>query len=270
MPSLKTMLKNRMDRERVYSQPDFWNEKAREYDGDAISMWANNHLNALYHAEQVRTLAEFVRASFDRELDLAADCENPTAALADLDVLDAGCGTGRMTRLFAANGARTRGFDFAAEAVEVARTLSPTGRPEYFVESILELDEEAGCDLALTWGALTVACRNAGQLGVAFRNLHRALRPGGRLFMMEPVHRGFLHRVLNLTVREFVAVLEGAGFEVETRRQLHFWPARLGLAYVQWPKFLTVPGYHVGQAMMRYLTFGRMGDYQAIVARRAG
>ena len=88
------------------------------------------------------------------------------------------------------------------------------------------------------------------------------------MLLLEPIHRGFVHRVLNLNQREFCAVLEAAGFRNTGARQLHFWPVRFVLAFVPWPAWITTPVYHLGQVAMK-LGGGRWGgDYKAISAVR--
>ena len=56
LASLRQMLRNRRNREEVYSRPEYWNSKTEEYEGDAVSMWPNNNLNKLYQREQIELL----------------------------------------------------------------------------------------------------------------------------------------------------------------------------------------------------------------------
>ena len=101
------------------------------------------------------------------------------------------------------------------------------------------------------------------------KRIRRALRPGGRLMITEPTHSGFLHRSLKLDLREFLAVMREAGFEVERVSPLHFWPMRLALCYVSWPKWLTAPLYHLGRFAIKLPGLTRLADYWAIMAAPA-
>lgn len=246
------MVKNRLNREAVYSAPEYWDSKASQYSGHAVSMWPNNNLNALYHAEQLQVL----EATF---LDLTGQ-----------RVLDVGCGTGRTSRWLAARGARVVGLDFSEKSIALARQQSSDGNPVYRRQSMLDIDDVALYDVVVCWGSVTVACRSAADLANVMQRLHRALRPGGTFFALEPVHKGFLHRVLDMDVTEFTSIMKRAGFRIDSLARLHFWPARLALAFVPWPKWITVPVYHAGQAVMRIPGLQSMGDYTAIRATRDG
>lgn len=243
MPDLAQMLRDRRRRRDVYSRPDFWNTKASELEGDAVSMWRNPHLNRLYHAEQLALL----------------DAELPD--LAGRDVLDLGCGTGRISRHLVGRGARVVGVDFAEKAIAIARRLTAGDNPRYEVGSMFALEGEARYDAIVSWGSVAIACRDAAELADVAARLHRLLRPEGKLLLLEPVHRGFLHRVLDMDVPEFSRILSAAGFRDLRAREMHFWPVRLALAYIPWPRWITVPGYHLGQVMLRW-----GGDYKAITA----
>src|SRR5207249_11261020 len=98
-------------------------------------------------------------------------------------------------------------FDFAGDAVEIARR-TPGPEVEYRVQSVFDLDEREQYDAAVSWGTLTVACRNKRELADALARIRGGLRPGGTAALLEPIHSGFLSRVLSMSVPEFVAVMQ--------------------------------------------------------------
>ena len=242
------MVKNRARRKFLYVTPEYWDSKAIELEGDAVSMWPNNHLNRLYHAEQMAQMAAFL--------------PDPVG----LAVLDAGCGTGRLSRLLASRGAHVTGIDFSAKAIELAKASSSGFNPDFQHRSLGDIYEEGAYDLILTWGVLTIAASNRDDLVVIMRTFRRAIKPGGLVFILEPVHRGFVHRVLNMHLNEFLEVLKEAGFEISSVRQMHFWPMRFALAFLPWPAWFTNVFYNVGQVLMSLPILNRMGDYKAIKA----
>lgn len=243
---LGAMLRNRRNRKQLYSTPDYWNSKAVEHEGDAVSMWPNNNLNRLYHREQLEVIDE-----------LLPDVEGR-------DVLDLGCGTGRIARHMAGRGANVVGVDFSERAIEIARGLTTGPNPEYFVESMFDLSAVSRFDAVVSWGSVAIACKDAGELRVVTDGIARASRPGARILLLEPIHTGFLHRVLDLGISDFANVMRASGIDVTETRPLHFWPARLALSYVPLPSFLTVPGYHLGQSLMRAIPSVQLGDYTAM------
>jgi 2-polyprenyl-3-methyl-5-hydroxy-6-metoxy-1,4-benzoquinol methylase len=249
---LRAMIENRRNRADTYSKPEYWDSKAVEYADASVSMWPNNHLNAHYHREQVAWLDRYIGDVSGKRL------------------LDAGCGFGRLSRYYAQRGARVVGFDFSARSIELALKMSRNDNlgdnPAFRVQSVFDLDERNQYDVVIVWGVLTIACRNPAELLDAATRLRSALVPGGRLLMMEPIHSSFLHRVLKLGIDEFAAVLRQAGFAIHDITHLHFWPARLALAYFPLPKVLTDTGYHVGDALLRLLGRKALGDYKAIFA----
>ncbi len=181
----------RANRTELYSGSEYWNSKAADYEGSSVSMWRNQTLNDLYHAEQTSRLARALEA-------VDGKC-----------LLDVGCGTGRMSRHFASLGAQVTGIDFAASAVEIARRESQGLEIDYRCLSVFDLDDEALYDVVASWGSLTVACKTEDDFRDAVRRMIRALKPGGRLLMFEPFHASFLRRVLKLSRSRVLAILAG-------------------------------------------------------------
>jgi 2-polyprenyl-3-methyl-5-hydroxy-6-metoxy-1,4-benzoquinol methylase len=250
LASLKAMIHDRVHREEVYSRVAYWDSKGRDYPGDAGAMWPHDHYNEIYHADQL--------ALFDT---LLPDVQGKT-------ILDLGCGTGRIARHLARRGALVRGIDFSPEMIATARRLSPDPNPSFAVGSVFALDGRGPCDVMIVLGALAVACKDREELIAALNGIRRTIKPGGALLLTEPIHRGFLHRVLQMNLREFLGVLEEAGFQVIETHQLHFWPCRFLLAYVPWPRWFTRLGYKAGQCIIAFFGNKRWGDYKVIYAVR--
>jgi len=245
---LRSMLENRRNRVDRYCTPEYWDSKAVEFSDASVSMWPNNHLNAHYDRERVAWL------------------ERCIGDVSDKRVLDAGCGLGRLSKYYAERGATVVGVDFSARSIELARKMCPGNNPEFRVQSLFDLDARNEYDIVIVWGVVTIACRNPTELLDIALRLRRALVPGGRMLMMEPVHSGFLHRVLKLGIDDFSGILRDAGFAIHDTTHLHFWPARLALAYFPLPKLLTDIGFYTGDALLRLLRRRACGDYKAIYA----
>jgi 2-polyprenyl-3-methyl-5-hydroxy-6-metoxy-1,4-benzoquinol methylase len=245
---IREMLKDRLNREAVYTSAEYWDKKATEHEGDATSMWPNNNLNYYYHREQMELMERFL------------------PDLRGLSVLDLCCGTGRTSRFLAGHGAQVLGIDFSQKAIDIARRMSSGDNPGYRLQSIYDLDEMARFDLAVTWAATAMACKNRTDLLNVLVRLRRAMKPQGRVLLGEPIHRGFLHRVLNMNAKEYCAAMQQAGFRVLKVHHLHFWPMRLLLAYLPWPKPITAAGFYAGRAIMALLADQAFGDYKVFYA----
>lgn len=249
---IRAMLKNRARRAEIYCTAEYWDSKAESYSDASVSMWPNNNLNGHYQRERLEWL------------------NRHTGDVSGKRLLDAGCGFGSLSKHYAALGARVVGFDFSARSIALARKSNVGDNPEFRVQSIFDLNDRACYDVIVVWGVLTIACRDRSELLDALCRLRAALAPGGKLLLMEPIHSGFLHRVLRMGVEEFIGVMEEAGLGIEDVTHLHFWPARIALAYVPLPRAITTVGYHCGQLILRLLGRKAMGDYTAIHASFAG
>ena len=245
---IMTMWRNRAQRERLYSTAEYWDAKASELEGDAVSMWPNNTLNALYHKEQMDLVVQAI------------------GSLAGKKVLDVGCGTGRLSRFLADRGAIVVGIDFSAKAISIARKATPFGNPAFRELSVFEMNELDEYDFVFSWGCLVMAATNRAELLAVLHALRRASKSGADALFLEPVHLGFVHRVLDMSVDDFCQVMLEAGFHIQWIRQMHFWPMRFALAFVNWPRWITEPCYHFGQLVMRLPGCRSMGDYKAIKA----
>lgn len=240
-------LRSRRGREAIYSRPEFWDGKAADYQDSAISMFVNRNLNTLVEREQFAFM----------------DLVLPDVA--GKHILDVGAGTGRLSRHLARRGAMISSFDFAPAVVDIARRLNGDLPIEAAVMSVFDLDAEAAYDHASVLGCLSAACATPAELADAAQRLHRAVRPGGRVAMIEPFHQGFLHRVLDLPLDAVLEIFRTAGFTVTHRAELHFWPVRFLLSPIEWPRLITQPLHAAGEAILRLGgPSSGWGDYKCI------
>jgi len=105
--------------------------------------------------------------------------------------LDVACGTGKVTAdLSTAVQPRGRalGIDFSAAMIETARRRSrPDGGPEFMVGDALALPVE---DDSVDAATIAFGMRNLADYAQGFREMARAVRPGGRVVCLEIARPG--------------------------------------------------------------------------------
>ncbi len=118
-------------------------------------------------------------------------------------VLDACCGTGDLAVAAEREGGVVTGLDFSPRMLERARRKSAT--VTWVEGDLLALPFDDGSFDAATVG---FGVRNVADLEAALTELHRVLRPGGRLAILEITHpRGFLRPFFSLWFDRVVPVL---------------------------------------------------------------
>jgi trans-aconitate 2-methyltransferase len=124
---------------------------------------------------------EWDAASYDRVSDVQEDWSRGVIDRLELrgdeTVLDAGCGTGRVTRLLLERlpDGRVIGVDASTQMIEKARQASLGDRAEFIVSDLLDLDLDEPVD-AIFSNATFHWILDHRKL---FERLHTALRPGG-------------------------------------------------------------------------------------------
>ncbi len=110
-------------------------------------------------------------------------------------VMEAGCGTGRISRRLATLGARVTCLDIAPEALELAKGQFQ-GVPDasYIQASILSLPPEHRDDII--WNAGVLEHFDPDDQRKAIGEFLRALKPDGRIIILTPYARSFLYRVV--------------------------------------------------------------------------
>jgi 2-polyprenyl-3-methyl-5-hydroxy-6-metoxy-1,4-benzoquinol methylase len=242
----------RFKREEIYSTSEYWDKKAESYRDIRASMWRNRDLDDLYHRWQLHFL----------------DCLLPDVS--GRAILEIGCGTGRIALTLAKKGAHVTGMDFSVKALNIAKEAAVGEWPKWRYGSVFTLSD-AGCyDAIVSIACLAVACRTRDQLLDAVRRCWDALVPDGKLVLIEPFHRGFLHRVLNLSAKEAVTLLEHNGFVIDYVSSMAFWPARLLLAELCLPRWLTKGVASCGEwVLAKVFNRRHFGDYSVIRAIKA-
>jgi ubiquinone/menaquinone biosynthesis C-methylase UbiE len=119
---------------------------------------------------------ELVHKPLDRAL-LTALLEQVGAGA---PVADVGCGPGHVTGWLAAQGAAAVGVDLSDAMVELARKEHPTA--EFRQGDLLDLPARDG-EFAAVVALYSIIHLTAAELPRAFREIHRVLRPGGRLLV---------------------------------------------------------------------------------------
>jgi SAM-dependent methyltransferase len=227
----------------------------------ARSMWPSNVFNELWDARQ--------RVIVSRAL----------GGVAGRRVVDVGCGTGRVTRWLAEDqGARlVVGIDFSRATIEAARHESPALCSSGLVR-FEQADVVAGLDVlgqgifddAIVLGCFSVACRDRAALERAFENVTRVVRPGGRVLVLEPIHRSpLLRRILDLGLEEWIASANRAGLSLVHADRMGFVPCRLFLSVRDLPRSLVAPLFDTGERVLDAAPWlAPLSDYKLLLFKR--
>lgn len=173
-------------------------------------------------------------ADWDRIRSLHVPEEQVEGAIAEIvgngpfqNVLDLGTGTGRMLELLAPHSVRAVGVDFSPAMLNLARAVIERAglrNVQLRQGDLYALPVEADAyDLVVLHQVLHYLDDPAR----ALREAARALRPGGRLLVVDfaPHAQEFLreeheHRRLGFAAEEIAAMLREAGLEIESHRNL--------------------------------------------------
>lgn len=250
------VLEDRRNRQAM-AHAAYWDERARTRSGLARSVW---HAEAFSQAWDRRQ-----RALLRREL----------GPLDGLRVADVGCGTGRISRFLAEEGARVVGYDFSPATVEIAYGESVSIRGELSFEVADVTSGLLPCapgffDLVLTVGCLAVACRDLPTLWCCLGALARATRPGGRVVLLEPIHRTpLVGRVLRASMDDWVREAKAAGLEFVSSRGMGLLPVRLLFSSLDAPSWLVDPTFAAGERLLDgFSGLIPSADYRLLLFRR--
>jgi SAM-dependent methyltransferase len=255
------LFKERQTRTSLYGAASYWDARASARSGMARSLWPSNAFNAVWDERQ--------RELLDREL----------GSVRGRRVLDVGCGTGRMARWLAEEreAASVVGIDFSQATVDAARlessALVSSGVLRYEQGDVvagLSSVAPSSFDDALVLGCLSVACRDRASLERALGNVARAVRPGGRVVLLEPIHRSpLLRRVLDLGIEEWVACANRQGLALQRASRMGFVPARLVLSVRDLPRSWVDPLFRAGERLLDAAPWlAPLSDYKLLVFER--
>lgn len=103
--------------------------------------------------------------------------------------IDVGCGSGHIARAVTAKGGHVIAIDPSEKQLEVARAAEPAG-DEVYVEGVaeeLELEDESA-DIVIFFNSLHHV--PVDKIATAMKEAARVLKPGGQLYVAEPLAHG--------------------------------------------------------------------------------
>lgn len=255
------LFKERRTRDALYGVSSYWDARASARRGMARSLWPSNAYNALWDERQ--------RALLER-------------ALGDVNgrsMVDVGCGTGRVTRWLAEQRGARRvvGVDFSPATVEAAReessALVSSGIVRFQQGDVVEGLDPIGAgsfDDAIVLGCFSVACADRPSLERAMGNVSRLVRKGGRVLVLEPIHRSpLLRRVLDLGLEEWIACANRAGLELVAGDRMGFVPVRLIFSVRDLPRPVVGAIFRAGERLLdRAPWLAPLADYKLLLFTR--
>lgn len=129
----------------------------------------------------------------DPDLDRLTRFVDPVAG----DVLDVGCGAGALVRALQRHGARAVGIEISADQLAHARDADDGHGARYLVGRAEALPfADASLDLVVYDRSLHHV--PIPRMGTALDEAARVLRPGGRVYVAEPVAAGDLYALVKL------------------------------------------------------------------------
>lgn len=260
-PGVWQLLRERASRDALYGVASYWDARASARGGMARSLWPSNAFNVVWDARQ--------RLLLIRSL----------GSVEGKRVVDIGCGTGRMVRFLSeeCGAAHVVGVDFSPATVGAARdesaALLSSGLVRYERGDVVAGLDAIGVgqfDDAVVLGCLSVACCDAASLERAIGNVARLVRGGGRVLLLEPIHRSpMLRRVLGLGLEEWIVAANRAGLLLRAADRMGFVPVRALLSVRDLPGPLVRPMFSAGESLLDsapWLSF--LSDYKLLLFER--
>jgi SAM-dependent methyltransferase len=126
-------------------------------------------------------------------------------------------------------------------------------------------------DDAVVLGCFSVACADRPSLEKAMANVARLVRKGGRVLMLEPIHRSpLLRRVLDLGLEEWIASANAAGLQLSRADRMGFVPVRLVFSVRDLPRPLVSVAFGGGESLLdRAPWLAPLSDYKLLLFTRS-
>jgi SAM-dependent methyltransferase len=259
--SVWQLFKERRTRDALYGVSSYWDARASARRGMARSLWPSNAYNAVWDERQ--------RALIERAL---GDVNGRT-------LVDVGCGTGRVTRWLAEQGGARQvvGVDFSPATVEAAReescALVSSGIVRFEQGDVVGGLDGIGVgsfDDAIVLGCFSVACRARPALERAMVNVARLVRRGGRVLVLEPIHRSpLLRRVLDLGLEEWIACANQAGLQLVAGDRMGLVPVRLVFSVRDLPGPVVGAIFRAGERLLDHAPWlAPLADYKLLLFTR--
>lgn len=260
---IRQLFVERRTRDALYGAASYWDARACARQGMARSLWPSNTFNALWNERQCAVIARTLGDLHGRS------------------VVDVGCGVGRMTRWLAEerNARQVVGVDFSPATVDAARlesgALVTSGIARFEQGDVVAGLDHVGAgefDDAVVLGCLSVACRERGSLEKALGNVARLVKPGGRVLLLEPIHRSpLLRRILDLGIEEWIACANLAGLVLVQADRMGFVPVRLAFSVRDLPRPLVEPVFQAGERLLDAVPWlSPLSDYKLMLFARPG
>jgi SAM-dependent methyltransferase len=195
----------------------YWRERADD-PGTMSVMWENRAFNDLVDRDEWSV----IEATLPEQRGAA---------------LDLGCGTGRVAARLAARFDSYTGVDLDTMVAEAGRRL-PTLASSFVASTVADYDyPPERFDFILSLGCLSTACTTATLPDVA-RKIARALKPRGRVTLIEPFHTGrLLTRGCKMKPEEVSALFTSLDLRELHRGGILCFPARMVLSEPVFERF---------------------------------
>jgi SAM-dependent methyltransferase len=245
------LLKDRFKKDELYDKSEYWDKKATRYRGLARSMWPSRHFNECLHEAQKKEIQRLA------------------STIKGKRVLDMGCGTGRLSVVFAELGAVVKGIDFSPASVKAATEELPEefrSRVRYAVVDFTKKGEEEHFDLVFCAGVLSLACNSQEAFETAIQKVCECTKTGGKILLIEPIHKvWFLRRICGYGLDRWMDMFKRNGVRLSHQGGLAFFPFRYLLAFINLPPRFVRVLFWSGEWLLKLPFMRPLSDYKVLL-----